>query len=207
MSSASNPRSQKPAMIPLILEGTSLDTSTHLHHQRFVPVEYFVARGVRAPRRAAQPNLSMHGRSPHGLLRDVERWHRALAYHPTEGPGAWSSSGITGFEWESGVEGETLEVWRIRELLSFEALRAEGARMRHCVAIYGRDCAANRCSIWSMERVSFDGLDPRVTIEVSRDGDIVQVRGKANRLATAEEVALIRKWAAQEGLQPAAVVG
>ena len=58
-----------------------------------------------------------------------------------------------------------------------------------------------------MERVSFDGLDPRVTIEVSRDGDIVQVRGKANRLATAEEVALIRKWAAQEGLQPAAVVG
>lgn len=176
-------------------------TIDYLHEQRFVEVEQFIAPGVRAMRGPARPHLSMRGRCPHALLREVERWHRQLARTPTAGPQSWPSSDIAPFELAVGRPGANLHVWRIRELLSHAALRAEGTRMRHCVAIYGGSCAAGRCSIWSMERVDFEGTHPRVTIEVTQSRKIVQVRGRANRAATKGELALIQRWADQEGLR------
>ncbi len=179
----------------------------YLHEQRFVEVEHFVAPGVRGGRAPLRPRLSMRGRSPYALMREVERWHRALAKMPVDGPQSWRPSGIRGFEHEAGKEGQNLHLWRIRELTSYRALQAEGARMRHCVASYGTWCAAGHSSIWSMERIDFEGTHARVTIEVDRKGQIVQVRGKANRDPTRGELEVIRRWVKQEGLRLAKYLG
>jgi hypothetical protein len=55
-------------------------------------------------------------------------------------------------------------------------------------------------SIWSLtcER---EGRRRRcLTLEVSADGVVMQARGFANRQASAEELALIKRWAAEHGL-------
>ncbi len=122
----------------------------YLHDQRFVAQEVFVEEGDVSPG-PPQPNLSMKGRTPRSLLRQVGEWHVRLrrllpvrAFH-------WGPSGIGEFRWEEppgdrpGYRG-----WTIRELLSSGALHREGAAMRHCVATFARACARREASIWSM---------------------------------------------------------
>lgn len=157
----------------------------YLHDQRFVAQDVFVARGVRRRLPPPQPNLSMKGRSAPALLRQVERWHRSLA-RGSSGTG-WERSGIGELDFETGVRGKNLRVWRIRELLSSAELRREGAVMRHCVASYAGSCAAGSCSIWTLELWSFDGVQKRQTIEVSPNRVIVQCRGRFNKPPNAQE--------------------
>lgn len=173
----------------------------YLQDQRFETRDVFIARGLRAQLPPAQPNLSMKGRSTDSLLRQVDRWHRALA---RTGPGAsrrWERSGIGEFELETGVRGRDLRVWRIRELLSAAELRHEGSVLRHCVASYAGACAAGRSSIWTLERWGFEGVRKHQTIEVNAHRVIVQSRGRFNQPPTAQERQILARWAEQEELQ------
>lgn len=177
----------------------------YLHNQRYEARDVFVAPGVRAQLPPPQPNLSMKGRSLDALLRQVDRWHRALA---RGGPGAnlrWDRCAIGEFELETGVRERNLRVWRIRELLSAAELRHEGTVMRHCVASYARSCAERRISIWTMELWGFEGTHKRQTIEV-RDRVIVQCRGRFNASPNTVERQILARWASQEGLQLARVL-
>jgi hypothetical protein len=174
----------------------------YLQHQRFEPQP---AANFDAPWAAVQPNLSMQGRSPDALLRQVERWHRELARAGHRGRGiSWASSGISPLAWTTG-SGETRQISRTRELLSSAALSAEGRLMRHCVATYARVCAAGGSSIWALELHSRDGIHKRQTVEVSH-GVIVQTRGRFNALPTPKDLATLRVWAAQAGLRLASHV-
>jgi hypothetical protein len=173
----------------------------YLQNQRFVSQDVFIARGVREQLPPPQPNLSMRGRSVAALLRQVERWHRALA---RTGPGAsmrWGRCGVGEFEFETGVRGRNLRVWRIRELLSAAELRHEGSVMHHCVASYAGSCAAGIRSIWTMELWDFEGVHKRQTIEVNRHGAIVQCRGRLNAPPNTQERQILMRWADQERLK------
>ncbi|MEM7409661.1 MAG: PcfJ domain-containing protein [Myxococcota bacterium] len=172
----------------------------YLHHQRFVERDVFVARGERRRLPAPQPHLSMKGRRLSVLLRQVARWHRELA---RSGPGAsirWKPSGIGALDFETGVPGKSLRVWRIRELLSASELRREGSVLRHCVASYAGACASGSASIWTMELWSFEGVQKRQTIEVSPNRVIVQCRGRFNRDPNEQERQMLSRWAQQEML-------
>jgi len=83
--------------------------------------------------------------------------------------------------------------WSIVELTSGAQLHAEGDALEHCVAGYGPRCVAGHSAIFSLQRegkrIATIELDPH-----SRR--LVQVRGKHNRGATDEELAIVNHWCA-----------
>jgi hypothetical protein len=173
-----------------------------IHHQKFVSQVVVLDSGAAAPQGPPQPNLTMRGRTPGAIMRQVETWHSRL--RKTEQPRAqWVRSGIREFEFVEGtVEGGNLKIWTIRELLSTKALFAEGKQMKHCVATYAQSCAGGTCSIWTLEVESFEGKRKILTIEVlNSTRAICQARGKCNALPGAKLRAILSRWAAQAGLQ------
>ena len=57
-------------------------------------------------------------------------------------------------------------------------------------------------SIWSLTcEFPIGRLNRAVTIELRNDGSIVQCRGFANRLPYANEVTVVKRWAAEHGLE------
>ena len=70
--------------------------------------------------------------------------------------------------------------------------------MKHCVFSYSVKIEAGTTSIWSLRL----GPERMLTVEVTNTTrEIVQFRGKLNRSATASEIAILRIWAAQNGLK------
>lgn len=95
--------------------------------------------------------------------------------------------------------------WRLRELRSPLEISVDGRVQCHCVETYISRVRTGEVSIWSARR----GEERCLTIEVrNRTREIVQVRGKRNRLAVPEEVGMLRAWASQAGLRllPGALV-
>lgn len=180
----------------------------YLHHQRFVPEPTFLAPYERGALAAPQPNLTMRGRSPDALLRQVHRWHNHLANDNTHQVRQWAPCGIEPFEFEEGSQQTgNLKIWTIRELLGSKALIAEGRQLKHCVATYATSCARRHCSIWTMELESFEGTNKLLTLEIhNQTRTICQARGKLNRLPTDKERAVLTRWSAAAGLRIASYV-
>ena len=177
----------------------------YLACQRFAHREVFVARGVRETLPPPQPNLTMRGRSPRALLREVEAWHRELAREGARTDEEWERSGIGELELEIGKRGENLRIWTIRELLSTRELVHEGQVMRHCVASYAPSCVAGHCSIWTVELQGYEGTAKKLTLEV-RDRTIVQWRKKFNAEPSAQDRRIVRLWAEREDLRISKVI-
>lgn len=175
----------------------------YLHHQRFVPEIVAFVPGRRDEASPSQPNLSMKGRTPESLLRQVNQWHRKLASDNTQQMRQWQPSGIESFEFvEGSLEKPNFKCWTIRELLSSKALVAEGRQLKHCVATYASSCARGHCSIWTVEVESYEGIVKSLTVEVRSGMRLIsQVRGKANRLPTDKEKNVLCRWAATAGLK------
>jgi hypothetical protein len=87
-------------------------------------------------------------------------------------------------------------VWDVSALRSGEALTDEGAALRHCVATYTERARIGAISLWSVRR---DGARA-LTLEVTREGAVVQARGASNRLPTPDEWGAVTVWAAREGV-------
>jgi hypothetical protein len=179
-----------------------------IYRQRFEPQDAGIAGAVES--RPADPHFTMKGRTPESLLRQMGAWHVQLRKEPPKAQLEWSPSGLASFEFSEGtVASGNLRRWTIVELLSRRALFEEGRTMKHCVASYDGSCAFGRSSIWSLGLERNGGERKRVlTIEVSNARrTICQVRGKANRLPSLKEIDILRSWAAQEQLAPAAHIG
>ena len=186
-------------MLDLAHVGPIID---YLYDQRFVEREEFVAAGVFERRPPAQPNLTMKGRNPASLLRQVEQWHRKLGKETAYIKGEWTASGIKGFDVIEGREGSaSLRRWTIRELLCGKELVSEGQAMHHCVASYIRSCARRATSIWSLQMHNHEGSQRILTVEVRLSSKtICQARGKRNAMPVAKGRDILRRWAVKEGL-------
>ena len=171
----------------------------YLAAQKFETREVIVGPGQVEVHAPPQPGLVMRGRTAATLLAQVERWHRELGRASSAENLYFRRSGVQEFQLTLGKD-EKKAVWRIRELLSGAELVKEGRVMGHCVASYARSCAQGRCSIWSMDVETAMGVEKRQTLELSADRVIVQCRGRHNRLPTAPELDIVRKWAAAAGL-------
>ena len=170
----------------------------YLQFQKFEYQEIMVAPEVveRAP--PPYPQLTMQGRTPAALLRQVDDWHQDLHKSRNALGLNFKPSGITGWSTKPG-KGKS-PGWSIRELLTGSELIIEGKALNHCVASYADSCEKSVCSIWTMEKANASGTSKILTIEVTRSNSIVQVRGKNNRLATRVEFDTIKKWAQKSGL-------
>ena len=130
-----------------------------------------------------QPNLTMKGRDPAGLLHSVEQWHRRLG-RMVHGPAAyWRPTGMAPFRLEEG-EGKAPRVFTITELVSSYELYAEGQAMGHCVASYAPSCVRGMVSIWSLRLTEASGQETRLlTLEVGNSEQmIVQARRRFNAM-------------------------
>jgi hypothetical protein len=78
--------------------------------------------------------------------------------------------------------------------------------MHHCVASYKYRCVNGDVSIWSLKsEFPIGRVNKGVTLELRKDGAIVQCRGFANRLPYGNEVAMVKRWAREYGLTWAAI--
>lgn len=169
-----------------------------LSYHKFEVQEVAVGPGVVEQHPPPNPNLTMRGRTPDSLLRQVSDWHTQLGRSVPAERVYFKRSGLNGFELKTGKDKK--QIWQIRELLSGKELVDEGKAMHHCVATYASSCASGHCSIWAMELETPRGLEKHQTVEVNRHGVIVECRGKFNRLPTTREYEVLSKWAHEEGL-------
>jgi hypothetical protein len=148
--------------------------------------------------------IELRGRTFASVMRLVRAWHGWLGQQSAAYI-AWRRS-----RWNELVMPVTPTPvqprgaeWTIVELLDSHALAREGRAMRHCVSTYVRACVAKASSIWSLRHRWQDEHVARsvLTIEVQpRTGTIVQLRGATNSRARGEPLAIVRSWAAREGL-------
>jgi hypothetical protein len=80
-------------------------------------------------------------------------------------------------------------------------LEEEGTAMNHCAAEYRSRCGSAQSSLWSLT-VEHAGqrLERLLTVEVHNSNrEIVQVRGRFNRLPQPEELAILSQWTQSGG--------
>ena len=95
-----------------------------------------------------------------------------------------------------------VEIWRFREILDSKTLADEGRVMGHCVYSYARRIQAGECSIWTLTLEDNTGHWRRLTIEVRPPPrQIVQARGRFNRLPEPREMLALEAWAGRNRLQ------
>jgi PcfJ-like protein len=144
--------------------------------------------------------FALKGRTLPALRRRMEEWHRALRKQQAICGGSWAGAAIPDVEYRAGRE-ENPAIWRLRQIKTGNDLFREGQRMHHCVAGYKFLCARGDVSIWSLTcEHPLGHVNKGVTIELRRDGAIVQCRGFANRLPFANEAAMVKRWAREHGL-------
>jgi hypothetical protein len=156
----------------------------------------YFRRCVGSPTEPAQPGFSLKGRSLASLLAHTARWHRTLG-NVSRNPqymklleSTWPGLPVPDF---AGGEGDWVQV---RQLRDYPALLEEGQRMHHCVASYQRSCQLGRNGIFSL---TFNGAR-MLTLQLTAARQLVQVRGKYNRLASAEEQRWVHQWLAEARL-------
>jgi hypothetical protein len=152
-------------------------------------VDYFYAA------RQEDPGFSLKGRSLSALRRRMVDWHRKL--QEIAGGGRWHGHHLPDADY---CDGKGKPIWRLHQIKTGEELAREGQRMAHCVASYRDKCVRGESSIWSLTVSGGGAVAPRLTIEVADTRTIVQCRGFANRTATPDEIAVVKRWAAEHGL-------
>ncbi len=148
------------------------------------------------------PKLTMKGRSPMRLLAILDEARREFEKEQARTLETFKPSGVnpatyTIADGRPGFE----RAWTFEEILDSEALYREGKAMRHCVASYD-DCIRDQESAIFSLRKTFLGESKRMlTVEVTFEekGRVFgEVRGKANREPTAEEMAIVKRWGRRE---------
>jgi hypothetical protein len=150
--------------------------------------------------KAEDDGFALKGRTLPALRRRMEEWHRALRRQQAICGGSWTGSILPDVEYKAGSEDRSA-IWRFRQIKTGNDLYREGQRMHHCVAGYKHLCARGDVSIWSLTcEYPLGRVNKGVTIELRKDGAIVQCRGFANRPPYANEAAMVKRWAREHGL-------
>jgi hypothetical protein len=190
----------------LILHDTMLDRRQvaplidYVHHQKFEPLGPVMVNGTFVTMGPPQPGFTMKGRPLDVLMNQMEAWHRKLARIKECRNLQWPSKcGVAGLDRVEGEPGNQKR-YVVQELLSSAELKADGAKMHHCVYSYAQSCVNGRVAIFSMKADTGSGLENRLTIEVTPQRQIVQARGKYNAKANQLDLRILRIWATRESL-------
>lgn len=168
---------------------------------------------------------SLKGRTLASLERQMAQWHRDLAVvarieaarrraaqararpngrasASASQCGRWAGSPLADWSWQPSENAarRRREEYVVTQIVTADELVAEGRAMHHCVWTYAQRCIAGQVSIWSLRRKTQGKVDRLLTIELDRQNRAVQVRGFANRLATADEGQVVGRWAKARGV-------
>ncbi len=174
----------------------------YLHHQRFVSQEVLMEEAELLGIGPPQPDLSMKGRTPRSLLRQVGGWQRRSKLPRCLASLRWKPTGIGAYRHVERDVPDGLRCWTIRELICGEELRREGEAMRHCVASYAGACARRATSIWSMRFEDGERRFRVMTIEVDpTTRTIRQARRRGNAPPNEKALSVMKRWAGSQGLK------
>ncbi|MDD7914119.1 PcfJ domain-containing protein [Polaribacter haliotis] len=104
-------------------------------------------------------------------------------------------------------QNESIEVWvfdlanikyQINEISDSDMLYHEAVTLKHCVYLYLNDCISKRIRIFSLKTFCKSNYKHSITIEL-KDKQIIQARGKYNRIAIKEELIILNEWATNFG--------
>jgi hypothetical protein len=144
--------------------------------------------------------FTIAGHTVSSLKKKTNDWHYHLRRVKALGNDKWVGAAIQDIEFEISDSNGQKEIWRFEQICDAKTLAAEGTAMRHCVFSYRDACVNGRSYIFSAKRSVFGHFERRLTIEVANGGTIVQVRGKANRRPTGQEMKAVRTWAEKNAL-------
>jgi hypothetical protein len=151
------------------------------------------------------PGFSMKGRSVLALMRSTRQWHRDLAGARAAAGRVFAPSGFAplDIDWSrrDGSGARIKEVWHVREVLDARTLADEGRAMGHCVFSYAGSIERRECAIWTLTLEDDTGHWRRLTIEVRpKLRQIVQARGRFNRMPEPRDRRALDAWAARNKL-------
>lgn len=143
-------------------------------------------------------SFSLKGRTLTSLSNLMEVWHRELRLIKKIGHHKWDGLALPDWGYIKDKD-----YWSISQILDGKKLAKEGAEMHHCVYSYRYQCAKGRIGIFSLvvKREHSKEEKRALTIEVTEDAVVVQVRGFANRVANAEENFILKKWCGENNLR------
>lgn len=148
-----------------------------------------------------KPNFSMKQRNVDTLLNDVEKWHKALNKTGKDNDGYWKGLPIEDFSITVGKD-EHKKYYEIKQLLTKKQLYNEGKALCHCVSSYSNSCARGYTSIFSFSTFEYGIVEKKIlTIEVSNNKQVIQIRGKNNREPNANEMFIVNKWISENNLK------
>ena len=144
-----------------------------------------------------RPDWYIKDQTLNNLQRAMASWHRELYRMTTMSAKytKWDGFDLDDSEIERG-QGRKKVIWRFHQIKTGKELAEEGNKQHHCVSSYGHYCVKGECFIWSLTREE-NGLKERALTIEQRDEVIVQARGYSNRLPRAEELSVLREWAAK----------
>ena len=87
----------------------------------------------------------------------------------------------------------------IRQIKNSIELREEGKIMEHCVGTYLRYCLEGRGTIWTLEQW-IEPYKKLATIEVNKQYQVVQIKGKRNKEVKGKAFEIIKQWSKKEDL-------
>jgi len=157
-------------------------------------------------RRAEVPGFSIKGRSVLAMMRGAQQWHGQLAKEKVASGRTFAPSGLQPMDIDRSRRNvrrnRVIEIWHVREILDARALADEGRAMSHCVFSYVRPIESGECSIWTLTLEDDTGHWRRLTIEVRPPlRQIVQARGRFNRLPEPRDLLALEAWASRNKLQ------
>ena len=164
----------------------------YLYAQKFDVVILEADGGGNIARPPPQPGLSLRGRTFRALCREMHAWHfglRRLRLKHCRFPDPPAGE----LRVEVAAEEGTV-AWTARPLRDTQDLLREGEEMRHCVATYNERCASGNYRVWSLARNFGNREVGRLTLMLNRHGQIVDVRGWANRALTALEEEAVERF-------------
>lgn len=149
-----------------------------------------------------QRQIDLRRKTLTNLRYDIQDWHNELAERRMGKSYVNKKLPISTMpEIEIEHMGET---YRIIQLKESRELHLEGVLLRHCVGTYTQQCISGECFIFSLSSINHQGSKiqkiPLITIQV-KSNEIVQARGKYNRLPSKTEKEVIMIWAQQNNLR------
>lgn len=158
-----------------------------------------------------EPTFRLAGRTVGSVIKLTNEWHHLMQKAKLGTSVEWNGLDITDWEWEARDC-----IWSVTQLRNNRDLMNEGRKQMHCVYSYVQWCISGHSAIFSLRsyRKRVAGYTEegaliwdktmelsRVTIEVNRQRDVVQVRGKLNCAAEPEEKKILRQWAGEKGIR------
>jgi hypothetical protein len=182
-------------------ETSSKDLRSMLPQSEVAPLVDYIEH-----RRVEVPDFAIRGRSVLAMMREMQQWHGQLAKEKAALGRTFTPSGLQPMDIDRSrrdVRGNRLiEIWHVREILESKVLADEGRAMSHCVLSYARRIESGECSIWTLTFEDNTGLWRRLTIEVRPPlRQIVQARGRFNRLPEPRDLLALAAWASRNKLQ------